>query len=297
MNSAKKKTTAYIVSAFVDGNDGGNPAGIVLDADSLTRNEKQFIASKIGLSETAFVSQSKVADIKLDFFTPIRQIPHCGHATIATFTFLVQQGRITNSHSSKETIDGRREIFIRDDLAYMEQLAPKYTQLSATKVTPNDILSSLHLSSDKLISGQLPVIVNTGVNCLLVPLNDELTVKGIIPDLKAVEDISRELDLIEYYIFSTDTKNPLHSAGARMFAPLYGIPEESATGMAAGPLACFLYDYMNIKKNIIKIEQGYLMNPPSPSELIVELKLAENEIKSLLVGGRGMVTKTLEVEY
>ena len=50
------KIKAHIINAFVDGKTGGNPAGVVLDADDLPREQKLEIASKIGLSVTAFVS-------------------------------------------------------------------------------------------------------------------------------------------------------------------------------------------------------------------------------------------------
>ena len=63
------KVTVHIINAFVDNSDGGNPAGVVLDADNLTDSQKLTIAKKVGLSETAFVSQSLQADYKLDFFT------------------------------------------------------------------------------------------------------------------------------------------------------------------------------------------------------------------------------------
>ena len=66
----------------------------MLDADRLTSQQKQEIATKVGLSETAFVSPSSVAEFKLDFFTPVKQIPHCGHATIGTFTYLKKNGMI-----------------------------------------------------------------------------------------------------------------------------------------------------------------------------------------------------------
>ena len=81
-----------IVAAFVEDNKGGNPAGVVLDADHLTRDQKINIAARVGLSETAFVSRSDQSDFKLDFFTPSWQIAHCGHATIATFAYLQQAG-------------------------------------------------------------------------------------------------------------------------------------------------------------------------------------------------------------
>jgi len=118
-----------IVNAFVDEGAGGNPAGVVLNADQYTQDEKQRIAAVVKLSETAFVSQSSKADFKLEFFTPTRQIAHCGHATIATFCYLWQMNQLSNEHTSKEIIDGRRENLMKGDSAFMEQLAPKYMEL------------------------------------------------------------------------------------------------------------------------------------------------------------------------
>jgi hypothetical protein len=66
----------------------------------------------------------------LDFFTPTKQIAHCGHATIATFVYLRELGLITKTESSKETIDGKREIYFDDDMAFMEQLAPSYKEVN-----------------------------------------------------------------------------------------------------------------------------------------------------------------------
>lgn len=105
-----------IINAFVDEHKGGNPAGVVLDAQQYSQDQKQRIAASIGLSETAFVSPSSVADFKLEFFTPTRQIAHCGHATIATFCYLRQIGLLPNDQTSKETIDGRREILMQGDM-------------------------------------------------------------------------------------------------------------------------------------------------------------------------------------
>ncbi len=285
-----------IVNAFVDGGRGGNPAGVVLDAERFSREAKQRIAARAGLSETAFVSPSSVAAFKLEFFTPTKQIPHCGHATIATFSYLAQLGKVGAGRSSKETIDGTRAIFMRGDMAFMEQTAPRYTPLARTPVDPAAVLASLHLTADDLLPGQEMTVVNTAVNCLVIPLRDEATLLRIDPDFPAITEVSRVLDLVEYYVFSTQTRVAGRDAGTRMFAPYYGIPEESATGMAAGPLACFLYDYLDVKKPKLIIEQGHLMTPPSPSELTAELTVEDGQIRGVLVGGRAMVAKTIEVE-
>ena len=117
-----KTIPAQIVNGFVTGGIGGNPAGVVLDADELGETEMLGIAAKIGLSETAFVSSSDTEGFKLDFFTPNRRIAHCGHATIAAFSYLAELGRIAEGETSKETVDGPRKISIKNGAAYMEQL-------------------------------------------------------------------------------------------------------------------------------------------------------------------------------
>jgi PhzF family phenazine biosynthesis protein len=279
-----------IINAFIDCESGGNPAGVVLDADELSAQQKLKIAVKVGLSEIAFVSSSKSADFKLDFFTPSRQIAHCGHATIATFSYLQQLGRIEKAATSKETIDGNRDIFIDGDMAFMEQLAPSYKEINYRM---DSLIPSLGIAVHDLLSNHKPFIVNTGNSFLIVPLKDETAVLSAHPDFEAIQRISEEFDLIGYYIFSQHTKVPVRDAGARMFAPRYGINEESATGMAAGPLACYLYDKMGINKDVFLIEQGHFMKPPSPSVISVKLNLEDDKINGLIAGGKAKVMKSL----
>jgi len=186
-----------IINAFIDGESGGNPAGVVLDADEFSARQKSKIAAKIGLSEIAFVSSSKSADFKLDFYTPTRQIAHCGHATIATFSYLQQLGRIKKADPSKETIDGNRNIFIDGDMAFMEQLAPSYKEIDHRM---DSLISSLGISVRDLLSNYKPFIVNTGNSFLVVPLKDETAVLSAHPDFGAIHKISEEFDLIGYYI-------------------------------------------------------------------------------------------------
>lgn len=281
-----------ILNAFVDNNTGGNPAGVVLNADHLTHEQKQAVAAKVGLSEVAFVSHSSIADHKLDFFTPTRQIAHCGHATIATFSYLAQLGFLTNRNTSKETIDGRREIILQDDLAFMEQSAPRY--FSAPDETA--ILKALRIDKEDVLTNAPITIVNTGNAFAIVGVQNTTILSHIQPDLDAISKISDELGLIGFYVFCQQTNIPGRDATTRMFAPSYGIAEESATGMAAGPLACYLYDQMQLQKPTILIEQGWYMNPPSPSLLRIELTLEQGKITRLMAGGKGKVASAIVVE-
>ncbi|MGV3539110.1 MAG: PhzF family phenazine biosynthesis protein [Rufibacter sp.] len=283
----------HIMNAFTDNGIGGNPAGVVLNADSLSSEDKLAIAAKVGLSETAFVSRSALADFKLDFFTPTRQIAHCGHATIATFSYLRQQGTIKGEHYSKETIEGRREIIMQGKMAFMEQTSPRYIESSAWE---KEILASLALQKSDLLPGAPIKVVNTGNSFAIIPVANTQILANIIPDFPLIQKVSEALDLIGLYVFSLEAEGEGSDATTRMFAPRYGIGEEAATGMAAGPLAGYLYDVLQQKKKQYLIQQGHFMQAPSPSLLTVEVQEKNGVIAQILVGGLGAWVRKITVE-
>ena len=61
----------------------GNPAGIVLSGESLDQRAMQAVAASTGFGDTAFISPSTVADFRIRYFSPRREVALCGHATIA----------------------------------------------------------------------------------------------------------------------------------------------------------------------------------------------------------------------
>lgn len=69
--------------AFTSTPGKGNPAGIVLSTEDLSAREMQAVAADTGFGDTAFVSPSVVADFRIRYFSPRREIALCGHATIA----------------------------------------------------------------------------------------------------------------------------------------------------------------------------------------------------------------------
>ena len=297
-NSTAREIPVGIVNAFVANRraangQSGNPAGVVLDADGLSAGDMQAIAADMALSETVFVSKSAIAGFKLDFFTPTRRIAHCGHATIAAFTHLASLGRIGDGVTSKETVDGLRKIVIEDGAAYMEQLAPAYLDAEHwPSVRLQDVLDSLELEASALDDRARPAIVSTGNRFLVLGVKTGIDLGNLRPDFEAIAKISEALDLIGYYIFTTDRGATGMDAVTRMFAPRYGIAEESATGMAAGPLACFLHDRLEVRKPGLRIEQGRHMPVPSPSLINVRLQISGGAVTGLMAGGQGALTAT-----
>jgi PhzF family phenazine biosynthesis protein len=127
-----------------------------------------------------------------------------------------------------------------------------------------------------------------------VAIPDWETLHGLEPDLAAVRDISERLDLIGYYVFTR--RKDGFVATTRMFAPRYGIDEESATGMAAGPLACHLKDHLGVDDEAMFIQQGVAMPHPSPSRLHVELEMGDGGIRRLFAGGVAKVVRSLSLQ-
>ena len=93
------------LTAFSNDPDGGNPAGVVLDAAGLTDSEMLAIAAEVGFSETAFlVARPKDGSHSFDirYFSPLGEVDFCGHATIATGIALGQEhGPSTYEFNSK----------------------------------------------------------------------------------------------------------------------------------------------------------------------------------------------------
>src|ERR687894_311219 len=70
------------IAAFTDDPRGGNPAGVVLDAAGLSAEDMLAIAAGVGYSETAFVTGRDGDALDVRYFSPLAEVPFCGHATI-----------------------------------------------------------------------------------------------------------------------------------------------------------------------------------------------------------------------
>lgn len=74
-----------LYESFAVDTGGGNPAGVVLDAQGMPEREMLTVARDVGASETAFVTPGDAPHTyHLRYFSPEAEVPFCGHATIAT---------------------------------------------------------------------------------------------------------------------------------------------------------------------------------------------------------------------
>ncbi len=287
------KVKAYTVNSFAKTSEGGNGAGIVLDADFLTEEEMQKIAAVLGFSETAFVLKSDSADYKVRFFTPKEEVDLCGHATIGTFFTMATLGYIKPGNYMQETKAGILGVEIKEDLTIMmDQPLPAFFET----LDKSEIADSLNIEIGN-IHEDLPVqIVSTGLKDIIVPIKSLDALLSSKPDFNKIIEISKKHNVAGYHVFSLET---IHTSTAccRNFAPLLAIPEESATGTSNGALGCYLYQYGKVSSNQaspIIIEQGYAMK--KPSEILVSLATEGNKITGVKVGGSALNLSFIEIE-
>ncbi|GAX90195.1 isomerase [Effusibacillus lacus] len=153
----------------------GNPAGVVLDADTLSEREMQEIALKVGFNETAFVMNSDRADLRIRYFTPGHEINLCGHATMASLYCLKSKGFLEGRDSLLiETEVGQLPIDFSQTqdntlLITMKQDTPEFMPF---KGDVGKLAESIGITAEE-IDQNLPVFYgSTGIWTLLVPIKN-----------------------------------------------------------------------------------------------------------------------------
>jgi len=272
----------FTLNAFAKTPEGGNPAGVVLDADELTEEDMQAIAKEAGFSETAFVRKSAKANFKVQFFTPNAEVDLCGHATIATFTLLTRQKIIQAGRYTQETKAGVLGIEVMEDQSvFMDQKLPEYFEEIDKAAVAKTLAIPPHF-----IRGDLPVqVVSTGLRDIMIPIRRLEELLQIQPDFEKVKALSQKFNVVGYHLFTPEIKFG-GTAHCRNLAPLYEIDEEAATGTSSGALAAYLFKYGQIAKEEmgrLVFEQGYSMN--RPSEIKAKLEAEAGEITRVQVGG------------
>lgn len=279
------KVEVYTLNAFAKGEHGGNPAGVVLENDlSLEASDMRLIAKEVGYSETAFIEKSTLANYKIRYFTPASEVDLCGHATIGAFGLMHSLGLAKAASSyTIETKAGILDVDISSEgFVYLSQALPQFSE----KISCEEIAPSLGITPEALET-KLPIeVVSTGLRDILIPIRSRDLLNEIQPKFDAITAICEKYDVVGYHLFTMDTPDNA-TAECRNFAPLYDIPEESATGTSNGALLCYLYQHGELSMKEVEhvmFRQGYSMD--CPSEIKVGLNLSESgDIKQVRVGG------------
>ena len=267
----------FIVDAFTDQPFGGNPAGVVLlDSDVFPKEELMLqIAAELRYSETAFVKRHSAQEFTIRYFTPKAEVELCGHATIASFFLLHQKGWasglcLCHTKAGDLRIEAGEKV--------MMQMAKPRTV--ATIAETEEIYQALGVKDYHPI---MPLqIVYAGLPDIMIPLPDLHTLQTLQPDMEAISAITKRLNAISFHVFAFTSDD--YTAHVRDFAPLYDIPEESATGTANAALTHYLaVNGVIPRQGDFAFLQGEAMGRPS----VVATRVANDG--TIYVGGTAYV--------
>ncbi len=217
----------FQVDAFTAEAFGGNPAAICLLDTAADAEWMQAVAAEMNLSETAYlIPLSDGYDLR--WFTPLREVDLCGHATLASAHVLWEQGRVE--------ADARCDFHTRSGL------------LTAVKndgwIRMTFPLGSLQpISPDPRVAAALGITplraAANALGYLLFEVENESVVRGLSPDFRTLNEFDHHA-----YVVTSKSDTPAFDFVSRFFAPRFGIDEDPVTGSAHCILGAYWSEQM-----------------------------------------------------
>jgi trans-2,3-dihydro-3-hydroxyanthranilate isomerase len=314
------------VDTFTTKPFGGNPAGVVTEADGLTEATMQEIASgmKMNLVEIAFVTiaQTDDAAFRIRFFTPSKELDMSGHVTIATCFALIEEERIHLEDGltrlSFETKIGNipMEIYFhpsrfgavrRDDenslqlrgahsgeLERIMMHQPIYT-FSPSRVPAGEIAEVLGIDENEITKTGLPIVTaSKDLDWLIIPVQSKETILHMHPDLIKLGMLNRKYGILTNHVFTLDTFDSACTSYSRHFGPAMGLWEDPASANASGGLGNYLLTYGITSSHSMVMQQG--KEVASLARIYVEIDRENDETTSVRVGGLAVTSITRKID-
>jgi trans-2,3-dihydro-3-hydroxyanthranilate isomerase len=258
----------------------GNPVAVFTDGEGVSVGVMQRTARELNLSETVFVLPADGdddADARVRIFTPTVELPFAGHPVVGTAFVLGQLSSLDTVRL--RTGAGIVPVALRregEDVVYgeMEQPIPGWAAFEAER----ELLAALGVDR----SG-LPVeVYDNGPRHTYVELPDEAAVAAVAPDMPALSAVGA-IGVSCFAVLDGGAR-----VKTRMFGPGMGVPEDPATGSAAGPLAVHLARHGRTGfGETVEIHQGAEIG--RPSVLRARADRSGDRITRVVVGGGAVI--------
>jgi PhzF family phenazine biosynthesis protein len=256
-------------AAFTQDGRGGNPAGVVLDADDLSAQERQAIAREVGYSETAFVDRADAAGgLRVRYFSPLDEVAFCGHATVAAAVAIAERrgaGRLPF-----DTLAGRIEVdTVESEAGLTATLTSVPTRTRpATTEERDEALPALRWTADDLDPTYPMHVAFAGNDHLVVAVRSRERLAQLDYDFEALAEVMAKR--------GWTTVHAVHATSSTEFAardpfPPGGLVEDPATGAAAAAFGGYLRALRRVDlPATVVIRQGEDMGRPSRLEVRIE---------------------------
>ena len=274
-------TTVLRIAAFSDGNTGGNPAAVWIGDALPDAAQMQAIAAEVGFSETAFAAPERDA-WRVRYFSPLMEVPFCGHATIALGAALAQRhgDRSFTLHLNDAVISvsGRR-----DGNTIAAALQSPATRSAPLDASLRDAL--LHLfgyAASDLDPRLPPAKIHGGADHAVLTLTSRAALARMEYDFDRGRALMAQAGLVTIAFVNIETPRLFHVRNA--FAA-GGVVEDPATGAAAAAFAGYLRDIGWPHGGAIDIVQGEDMGARS----LIRAEIGEARGSSIRVSGTARV--------
>ena len=263
------KYIAATVDSFTSEPFCGNPAGVVFLGGDPFPDEAVCIklAAELRYSETAFVRQITQTEYAVRYFTPVCEAALCGHATVASFSFMREKKLCGTGDMLAHTKSGDIRVTVGRKSVFLDMAEAKTVSV-IDEATSAELYIAYGLQPRGNANGLEPKIVSVGLTDIILPVGSIEELNKAAQDEGAISEISRRLNVTGVHMFCLS--NDGFAAHCRNFAPLYGITEECATGTSNGALFHYLSEYGLIGSSPARFIQGEKMGRPSVIEALRE---------------------------
>src|SRR4051794_18209369 len=247
-------------AAFSDRPDGGNPAGVVLDADGLSAEEMLAIAADVGYSESAFLTPRGDGRFTIRYFSPLAEVPFCGHATIATGVAWAER----NGDGEMRLDTQAGEVLVRVGtagglpVATLTSVAPSVADLQ-----PGDLeeaLGALRWPAEDLDPALPPRVAYAGAHHLVLAAATRERLAELDYDFDRLGGLMARRDWTTVQLVWREDETTFH---ARDPFPPGGVVEDPATGAAAAAFGAYLRDLGLVAPPVrVTLHQGHDMGRP-----------------------------------
>ena len=240
------------IAAFSDGETGGNPAGVLIGDALPSTAEMQRISAQVGFSETVFASPIS-GGLRVRYFSPLSEVPFCGHATIAlgaALTLRYGDGIFNLTLNQAEiTVEGHIDGSV---ITAALQSPPTHSN-AATSGLISEALSLFGYSTSDLNRELPPALINGGASHLALVLNSRKALSSMAYEFESGRALMTREGLVTILLAYAEspqlfhTRNPFASGG---------VYEDPATGAATAAFAGYLRDLAWPHGGAIDVVQG-----------------------------------------
>lgn len=266
-------------TAFTHDPEGGNPAGVVLDAAGLSDVEMLAVAAEVGYSETAFVTvrDDERRAFRVRYFAPSAEVAFCGHATIATSVVLAERlgtGRLAFDTNAGEIIV---DTEIVDDALHATITSVPTHSRPVAEDALEEALAALGWSRDELDPAFPPHVAFGGVEHLMVAAVSRDRLAALDYDYERLKAVMTREGWTTANLFWRESDERFH---ARNPFPVGGVVEDPATGAAAAAFGGYLR-VLGTGSSEFTVIQGVDMGRPST----LKVSIASPDGRTRVSGG------------